>query len=119
MSTPSSSTDEQAPRRRDLRDSTLGRIAIIVAVLAIAGVSARSCSSRGGGGELTREEAVAAAETVAVFEGDEVLVRYLNQGIPPRGTWIVSFYNGPRRHPTASQTILVDAETGQIVDDGR
>ena len=46
-------------------------------------------------------------------------MRYLNQGIPPRGTWIVSFYTGPPRKPITSQTILVDAETGQIVDDGR
>ncbi len=118
MSTPSSSTDEQAPRSRDLRDSTFGRVAIIVAVLAVAGLSAKSC--RGGGGDkLTREEAVAAAEAVAIVKGDNVLVRYLNQGIPPRGTWIVSFYTGPPRHPTTAQTVLVDAETGEIVDDGR
>jgi Peptidase propeptide and YPEB domain len=87
-------------------------------VLVVAGVSARSCGSRGSS-ELSREEAVAAAEAVAVVKGDNVLVRYLNQGIPPRGTWIVSFYTGPPRHPTTSQTILVDAETGEIVDDGR
>ncbi len=54
-----------------------------------------------------------------MVKGDNVLVRYLNQGIPPRGTWIVSFYTGPPRHPITAQTILVDARTGQIVDDGR
>lgn len=118
MSTPSSSTDAPPPRSRDLRDSTFGRVAIIVVVLAIAGVSARSC---GGGGKdaLTKEEAIDAARAVAVFKGEKVLIRYLNQGIPPRGTWIVSFYTGPPRHPITAQTILVDAETGQIVDDGR
>jgi hypothetical protein len=118
VSTPSSKNDEPQPRSRDLRDSTLGRIAIIAVVLAVAGVSARSCG--GGGPEaLTQEEAIAAAEEVAIIKGKNVLVRYLNQGIPPRGTWIVSFYTGPPRKPIVSQTILVDAETGQIVDDGR
>ena len=115
---PLSSTDEPQPRSRDLRDSTFGRIAIIVVVLAIAGVSARSCGG-GGSDALTQEEAVAAAEEVSIVKGGKVLVRYLNQGIPPRGTWIVSFYTGPPRHPNTAQTILVDAATGQIVDDGR
>ena len=118
MSTPSSGSDELKPRSRDLRDSTLGRIAIIAVVLAVAGVSARSC---GGGGEdaLTQEEAIATAEEVAIVETENVLIRYLNQGIPPRGTWIVSFYTGAPKNPTTSQTIMVDAETGEIVDDGR
>ena len=118
MSTPSSSTDAPPPRSRDLRDSTFGRVAIIVVVLAIAAVSARSC---GGAGEstLSKEEAVEAARAVVVFREERVLVRYLNQGIPPRGTWIVSFYTGPRQRPVAAQTVLVDAATGEIVDDGR
>lgn len=117
MSTPSSTTDEQPPRSRDLRDSTFGRVAIIVVVLAIALVSARSC---GGGGKdaLTQEEAIDAARAVAVVEDEKFLIRYLNQGIPPRGTWIVSFYTGPPRHPITAQTVIVDARTGQIVDDG-
>ena len=118
MSTPSSGSDEPQPRSRDLRDSTLGRIAIIAVVLAIAGISARSCGG-GGSAALTQEEAVAAAEEVAIVKTENVLIRYLNQGIPPRGTWIVSFYTGPPRKPITSQTIMVDAATGQIVDDGR
>ena len=87
-------------------------------MLAVAGVSARSC---GGAGKapLSSEEAVATARTVALIKGEKFLVRYLNQGIPPRGTWIVSFYIGPAKKPIVSQTILVDAETGRIVDDGR
>lgn len=118
MSTPSSSGDEPQPRNRDLRDSTLGRIAVIAVVLAVAGVSARSCGG-GGNDALTQAEAVKAARAVAIVKGESVLVRYLNQGVPPRGTWIVSFYTGPPRKPIASQTILVDAATGEIVDDGR
>jgi hypothetical protein len=67
---------------------------------------------------LTRDEAIESARAVLVFEPDGVQVRYVNQGLPPRGTWIVSFHNGPPQEPTAVQTVLVDAETGEIMDDG-
>ena len=118
MSTPSSSTEEQPTRSRDLRDSTLGRVAIIVVVLAFALLAAKSC---GGAGRdaLTRSQAVDKASTVSVFEPDGIQVRYVQQGIPPRGTWIVSFYDGPARDPVTAQTVLVDAATGEIIDDGR
>jgi hypothetical protein len=118
VSTPSSNSTEQPARRRDLRDSTLGRIAIVAVVLALALVAARSC---GGAGDdpLTRSEAVEKAGTVSVFEPDGVQVRYVNQGIPPRGTWLVSFHQGPVEDPTTVQTVLVDAATGEITDDGR
>lgn len=118
MSTPSSSANEQPARSRDLRDSTLGRVAIIVVVLALALVAARSCGGAGNDA-LTREEAVDAARAVAVFNGDGVQVRFLNQGIPPRGTWIVSFYQGSAQNPVTVQNVLVDAATGEIIDDGR
>ena len=62
---------------------------------------------------LTQEEAIDAARAVAIVEDDNVLVRYLNQGIPPRGTWIVSFYTGPSRHPITAQTVMVDAADRQ------
>lgn len=118
MSTPSSSGTEKPARRRDLRDSTLGRVAIIAVVLGFALIAARSC---GGPGDkaLTRSEAVDKAGTVAVFDADGVQVRYVQRGIPPRGTWIVSFYDGPVKDPVTVQTVLVDAATGEITDDGR
>lgn len=116
MSTPPSPTDAP-PRRRDLRDGLAGRVAILAVVLVIALVSARACG--GSGTEaLTQAEAVEAAREVLVFEPDGVQVRYVNQGIPPRGTWIVSFHDGPATAPTTVQTVLVDGETGEITDDG-
>ncbi len=87
-------------------------------MLTFAAVSARSCSG-GGDGTLSQQEAVDRARTVAVFKNADYLVRYLNQGIPPRGTWIVSFFTGPAKDPVTAQTVLVDAETGRIIDDGR
>lgn len=118
MSTPSSNSTEQPARRRDLRDSTLGRVAIVAVVLALALVAARSCGAAGDD-PLTRSQAVDKAGTVSVFEPDGYQVRYVNQGIPPRGTWIVSFYDGTVEDPTTVQIVLVDAATGEIIDDGR
>ncbi len=86
-------------------------------VLALAGISARSCGSSDSA--LSQDQAIAAARKALVFKDERVLTRYLNQGIPPRGTWIVSFYTGPPEKPVLAQTILVDAETGSIIDDGR
>jgi hypothetical protein len=102
-----------------LRNSLWGRVAILAAVLLLAGFVARS---QGGGDDaLTQDEAVAKAQTVLAqgFEPDGVQVRYLNQGIPPRGTWLVSFYDGELDDPTALQTVLVDAKSGEITDENR
>lgn len=115
MSTPSS-TPAEPKRRRDLRDSTIGRIAILLVVLAVAGIAARSCA--GAEERITKDEAIEIAESVALFEPDGVEVRFLRQGVQSRPTWLVSFYRGPVRNPTIAQTILVDADTGQITDDG-
>jgi len=102
-------------RSKDLRDSTLGRLAILAIVLLIALLATRSCTGRGGS-ELSQAEATAIAAEEVVFEPDGTQVRYVQQGIPPRGTWIVSFYTGQANDPTRVQTILVDAQTGEIIE---
>lgn len=106
-----------AAPRRGLRDSIGGRLAILGVVLVLALVSAKACGGTASG-DLGRDEAIEVARTVAVFEPDGIQVRFVNRGIPPRGTWIVSLHNGPARNPTAVQTVLVDAATGTITDDG-
>ncbi len=86
-------------------------------MLVLAGVSARSCGNDDSA--LSQAEAIEAARSVLVFKEERVLTRYLNQGIPPKGTWIVSFYQGSTTKPVVAQTVIVDAETGRIIDDGR
>lgn len=100
-------------RNKDLRDSTLGRLAILAIVLLIALLATRSCTGRDS--ELSQAEATEIAAKEAAFDADGTQVRYVQQGIPPRGTWIVSFYTGQANDPTRVQTILVDAQTGEIV----
>jgi hypothetical protein len=56
---------------------------------------------------------------VAVFSPRELQIRYVQQGAPkPRGIWAVSMYQGDPRRPTRVQLVQIDAQTGDIVDDG-
>lgn len=102
----------------DLRDSVWGRVALLVGVLLFAFLAARACT--GARDPATRAEAIEIARGALAsgFEPDGMQVRYVNRGLPPRGTWIVSFYDGTIDEPTAIQTVLVDAATGEITDDG-
>lgn len=118
MPTPSSTGIAQPEPDRDPRDRPFVRVAILVTVLLLAGLAARSCGG-GASDALSQSEAVEAARSVAVVKSAKAQVRYLNQGVPPRGTWLVSFYTGPVTDPVTVQNIVVDAKSGAIVDDGR
>jgi hypothetical protein len=113
---PADADTPEPQRSRDLRDRPVGRIAILVAVLAVALVASRSCA--GGEEKVTKEDAVATARAAAVFEPDDLQVRFLRKGLPSRPYWIVSMYQGTFREPTRVQVVTVDAITGEIADDG-
>jgi hypothetical protein len=86
---------------------------VIVVVLAFAGIVARSCGSVGR--DITQDQAIALAEKEASFEPERHQVRFLQQGIPPRPYWGVSFYDvGPDGRPVKVEVFLVDAHTGEV-----
>jgi hypothetical protein len=108
------STD--AARSRDLRDHPLGRVALIVAVLAFAFLSARACQSSD---KVSSERAVELAKTEATFTPDRTQVRLVQRGIPPRGYWAVSLYDvGVNGRPIRVAIFLVDRKTGEITSGG-
>lgn len=109
---PSSDADS----RRGLRDHPLGRVAILLVVLVLAAVVARSCS--GGEADISKERAVEIAREVLIFDAESVQVRFLRQGVNSTAYWLVSFYDGDPRNPTRYQLVRVNAETGEITDDG-
>ena len=109
MATPSTDTE----RSRDLRDRPLGRLVLVVAVLALAFVSARACQSRGD--DISSDRAIELARAEASFEADREQVRLVQRGIPPRGFWAVSLYDvGPNGAPTKVEVFLVDRATGTL-----
>lgn len=116
---PDSGQPPAAPAgRRGLRDSRLGRIALLVLVLLAAFVATRSCASRDQ--DISKDEAIQIARDEATFEPCDqtgcVLIRAVNQGIPVRLYWIVGLAEelGPGGKPVRVENFLVDAETGVV-----
>jgi hypothetical protein len=103
--------------RRSLRDRPIGRIAMLAVVLGVAFVAARSCADNTP--DVSKDEAIRIAESVAAFSPHELQIRFVQQGAPsPRGVWAVSMYRGNPTRPTRVQLVQIDAETGEILDDG-
>ena len=116
MSTPSSGNGSSPSPNlaRDLRDSWWFRGVVLVVALLVAGVVARSCGTAGR--NVTQEEAIAIAKRHVRVEREEVQVRFLQQGIPPRPVWAVSLYDlSPEGRPIHARIVVVNATTGEIV----
>jgi hypothetical protein len=65
---------------------------------------------------VNKEEAVAIARPHIDFRPQGYQIRFIRQGIPSRGVWVVSFYirnrSGGYRRVT---NVLVDSNTGTVV----
>jgi hypothetical protein len=108
-------TADAAAGRRSFRDRPIGRIVMLVVVLAAAALAARSCADTTP--EISQDRAVEIAMGVKTFEPEDHQVRFLRQGVNSRGTWVVSLYQGDPRQPTKVQVVLVDATTGEVIDE--
>ena len=108
MATPSTDTE----RSRDLRDRPLGRLALVVAVLAVALLSTRACQSSD---NVSSEQAIELARAEATFAPERTQVRLVQRGIPPRDYWAVSLYTvGATGAPAKVEVFLVDRATGTL-----
>jgi hypothetical protein len=104
-----------AGRARGLRDSPLGKVALLVAVLALAYVASQSCASRET--EITKEEAVEIARNEVDFEPDRVMTRFIPRGIRSRPNWAVSLSTlGAAGQLERATVIVIDGRTGDIVE---
>jgi hypothetical protein len=107
------STDTDSAKPRDLRDSPYVRIAILVAVLAVAFLYVRGCVAQSR--PVSSGQAVEIARKEVSFTPDRYQVRFVQRGIPVRGYWGVSFLKvGPDGVPTRVELFLVDAKTGDV-----
>ena len=68
-----------------------------------------------GGTRVSSDRAVAIARPRVDFVPKGHTIRFIRQGIPPRGSWVVSFWT---RKPDGSYdritVVLVDASTGTV-----
>lgn len=98
---------------RGLRDSPLGKVAILVAILLVAFLASRSCASSGGRVDL--DEAVAIAKRQVDYEPERVNVRFFRQGVPSRPFWAVSLADLDEAGAVERRTlVVVSAATGEV-----
>jgi hypothetical protein len=98
---------------RGLRDSPLGKVAILVAILLVAFLASRSCASATG--DIDQDEAIAIAKGQVDFEPEQVNVRFFRQGVPSRPFWAVSLTDRDESGAVERRTlIVVSAATGEV-----
>ena len=104
-----------APKARGLRDSPLGKAAILAVVLLAAFAVARSCGSRDT--EVSKEEAAEIARREIDYEPDRVLTRFVPRGIHSRPAWAVSLSTVAASGELDRVTVVVvDGHTGRVVE---
>ena len=71
----------------------------------------------GGKPHVSEERAVAIARPHVDFTPQDHQIRFVRQGIPPRGYWVVSFFirkqGGGYKRVTV---VLVDAQSGRVTE---
>jgi hypothetical protein len=103
-------------RSPGITGATWPRVAVIVAVLALAFVVARSCQQAQV--RLTKEQAIERAEQQVDFTPTRTAVRLLRQGLSSKPFWIVSL-SIPRREGKGYRRLAVvriDANSGKVAE---
>ena len=86
---------------------------MLVAVLAVAFLYVRGCVANSR--PISSGDAVEIAREEVAFTPDRHQVRLVQQGVPARAYWGVSFVkDGPQGRPIRVQVFLVDAKTGDV-----
>lgn len=111
MATPP--TDDSS--RRGLRDTPWGKAGLLLLVLALAFVVARTCGSSKPE-EVTQEEAIEIAREAVDYEPDRVLVRVVRRGVPARSYWAVSLQRLEGTEIDRLTVVVVDGTTGEIAE---
>ncbi|HEU4451194.1 MAG TPA: hypothetical protein VFR63_14605 [Gaiellaceae bacterium] len=104
-----------APSRRGLRDSGWGKALLLLLVLGVAFLVARTCGSSRPD-EVTQEEAIEIAREEIDYEADRVLVRVVRRGIPPRSYWAVSLQDLEGGNIEQVTVVVVDGTTGDVTE---
>ena len=102
-----------AGTRRGLRDSLAGKVALLLAVLFVAFIVARTCGSSSP--DVSQEEAIEIARDQIDFEAEEVQIRNVPRGIEGQRSWMVSLYNGEPINPEECRLVEVDAQGGEVL----
>ncbi len=108
-----STTGAGRPSARGLRDRPLGKLALLVLVLAAALLVSRSCGSSGV--EVSKQEALRIALRQVDFHPQCYQARVFREGVKARAKWAVSLWtlDAQGRFGRVS-LVVIDAETGGV-----
>jgi hypothetical protein len=99
--------------RRGLRDSLAGKVILLLAVLFVALIVARTCGSSSP--DVSQEEAIEIARDEIDFEPEHVQIRNVPRGIEGQRSWMVSLYNGEPVNPEECRLVEVEADSGDVL----
>lgn len=102
------------PRARELRDRPLFAVFVIALLILAIFLVSRGCQREGI--ELTQDEAIAIAREQVTFVPDRIAVRFIRQGLSFQPHWAVSLSEETPEGLANITVVLVDAETGEVVD---
>ena len=97
---------------RGLRDRPLGRVAILVALLLVALLVARTCGSTQP--DVSSEEAEQIARDQIDFNATNIQIRNVPRGVERRA-WIVDLYTGTPANPGRCRQVEIHAESGEVI----
>ena len=108
------STSPDAPKRA-FSDTAWGKAALLVFVLVLAVVAARSCASRDT--EVSKEQATEIARKEIDFTPEQVMTRFVPRGFQSRPTWAVSLSQLDQDGVIERVTVVVvDANDGRVIE---
>jgi hypothetical protein len=97
---------------RGLRDRPLGKVAILVALLLVALVVARTCGSTRP--DVSSKEAEQIAREQIDFSATNVQIRNVPRGLKRRA-WIVALYTGSPGNTGLCRQVEIDADSGDVI----
>jgi Peptidase propeptide and YPEB domain len=97
---------------RGFRDRPLGRIAILVVLLLVALLVARTCGSTQP--DVSAEEAEQIAREQIDFDAPNMQIRNVPRGVEQRA-WIVDLYTGTPTRPGQCRQVEIDADSGDVI----
>lgn len=107
---PTAAGTARAPRTR-----SLGKIAILVAVLMLAFLVSRTCGATTT--QVSEQKAIAIAREEIDYEPEKTQIRIIRRGVPSRTFWAVSLQLLDAKGDIERATVvLVDAQTGEIAE---
>ena len=96
-----------------MRDSLPGRLGILLVVLILAALVARSCGDNSP--DVSSKEAIEIAKQAITFVPEGVQVKNVPRSLQQHRVWAVSLYTGTATAPRECRLVEVDTRSGDVL----